>query len=135
MSGTTGIIQSVSEVALWVEDLERSVRFYCDRLGFSIQETDPGRNAFLKSGDFLLVLFNPRDPGTPLANEYLSRKGAPCGAVYHVAFRMDRQQLDSFSDALRQSGIQVKGPVDFATGRRSYFLDDPDEHYIELTDR
>src|SRR5678815_2339401 len=124
-----GLIQSVSEVALWVEDVERAVRFYCDHLGFEELEVDPGRNAFLKSGDFLLVLVNPREPGTALANDYLAWKGAPRGAVYHVAFKVEPGDLDSFGEELWSRGIEVKGPVEFATGRRSYFLDDPDEHY------
>lgn len=29
----------------------------------------------------------------------------------------------------------VSGPVNFPNGRRSCFLEDPDDHYIELTDR
>jgi len=134
MSNRTGLIHSVSEVALWVEDLEKSIEFYRENLGFTVAEIDPGRNAFLKSGDFLLVLFNPSDPGTPLANDYLGRKGSPRGAVYHIAFRVNSQDLDSLGETLRERGLEVKGPVEFATGRRSYFLDDPDEHYIELTD-
>lgn len=129
------MITSVSEVAFWVEDLVTAVAFYRDKLGFEIESIDPGRNAFLKSGDFLLVLFNPKDPGTPLANEYLSRVDVPRGGLYHVAFKVDSVQLDEFSSGIRNSGTAVKGPVEFATGRRSYFFDDPDGHYIELTDR
>lgn len=130
-----GLIQSISELALWVRDLDRAVAFYRDHLGFAVQEIDPGRNAFLRSGDFLLVLFNPADPGTPLANEYLARTGGPRGEVYHIAFRVDPAHLDRFGAELRARGLAVQGPVDFATGRRSYFLEDPDAHYIELTDR
>ena len=89
----------------------------------------------LRSGDFLLVLFNPRQPGTPLADEYLARTGGPRGAVYHAAFRIDRDRLDAHAAALRTRGLDLRGPVDFATGRRSYFLEDPDGHYLELTDR
>jgi hypothetical protein len=77
----------------------------------------------------------PDNPGTALANEYLARTGGPRGDVYHIAFRVDRDGLDGLSAGLRERGLAVRGPVDFATGRRSYFLEDPDEHYIELTDR
>jgi len=135
MDDLRGPILSLSELALWVRDLDRAVAFYRDHLGFTVQEVDPGRNAFLKSGDFLLVLFNPSDPGTALANEYLARTGGPRGEVYHVAFRVDPEYLDDFGAELGAKGLEVKGPVNFATGRRSYFLEDPDEHYIELTDR
>jgi len=135
MSKVTGAIKAISELALWVSDLDRSVAFYRDQLGFAVEEVDPGKNAFLRSGDFLLVLFVPADPGTPLATQYLERTGGPRGAVYHVAFRLDPEHLDDYSAQLGQQGLAVKGPVDFATGRRSYFIEDPDEHYIELTDR
>ena len=135
MGNETPVIHSISELALWVTDLERAVAFYRDRLGFRVEEIDPGRNAFLRSGDFLLVLFVPDDPGTALAREYLARTGGPRGDVYHVAFRMDREGLDGHTARLREQGVEMRGPVDFGTGRRSYFLEDPDEHYIELTDR
>lgn len=130
-----GTIQSISELALWVSDLDRAVAFYVENLGFQVESSDPGRNAFLKSGDFLLVLFVPGDPGTSLARAYLARVGAPRGGIYHVAFRVDSDRLDAASEALREGGLTVSGPIDFPTGRRSYFLEDPDQHYIELTDR
>lgn len=134
MQEQPGFIQSVSEVALWVRDLNAAVAFYTENLGFTVQEIDEGRNAFLKSGDFLLVLFNPEDPGTALGKEYLARTGGPQGAVYHIAFRVAPDSLDRCGEMLRGQGFEVKGPVEFATGRRSYFLEDPDQHYLELTD-
>ena len=135
MDSTEGIVQSISELALWVNDLDRAVAFYRNLLGFSVQEIDPGRNAFLRSGDFLLALFVPTNPGTPLANDYLARTGGPRGDVYHAAFRVDPGRLDGLGEMLREQGEDVKGPVEFATGRRSYFIEDRDQHYIELTDR
>ncbi len=130
------MIQSISELALWVRDLDRAVAFYRDELGFVVESIDPGKNAFLKSeGDFLLVLFVPDDPGTVLAKEYLARTGGPRGDVYHVAFRLPPDALDAFSERLKHRGLEVRGPIAFATGRRSYFVEDPDRHYIELTDR
>jgi catechol 2,3-dioxygenase-like lactoylglutathione lyase family enzyme len=135
MSSEPGPIRSISELALWVSDLERSVAFYRDGLGFIVEDIDPGKNAFLRSGDFLLVLFVPDDPGTQLASEYLARTGGPRGHVYHVAFRLDAERLDDYGTGLSERGIHVRGPVNFGAGRRSYFIEDPDEHYIELTDR
>ena len=131
------LIKSISELALWVEDVERAVAFY-EQLGFAIESVDAGRNAFLRSGDFLLVLFNPQDPGTPLAKDYLAERGGPVnmprGGVYHAAFRVEAAELDGFAESLKEQGVEIKGPVEFPSGRRSYFLEDPDEHYIELTD-
>ena len=130
-----GTIRSISELALWVSDLDKAMTFYIENLGFTVVDHDPGRKAFLRSGDFLLVLFLPEDPGTPLAREYLARVGAPRGSVYHFAFRIEPDGLDAAGETLREKGISVSGPITFGTGRRSYFLEDPDQHYIELTDR
>jgi catechol 2,3-dioxygenase-like lactoylglutathione lyase family enzyme len=135
MNDLRGAITGISELALWVRDLDRSVAFYRDRLGFAVQEVDPGKNAFLRSEDFILALFVPEDPGTPLAREYLARTGEPRGDVYHVGFQVDPERLDDFGRAVREQGGEVRGPIEFATGRRSYFVEDPDEHLIELTDR
>jgi catechol 2,3-dioxygenase-like lactoylglutathione lyase family enzyme len=130
-------IQSISELALWVDDIERAMAFY-QKLGFETESVDANRNAFLRSGDFLLVLFNPQDPGTALANNYVAERGGPGnmprGGVYHAAFRVEPTELDEFAAELQKQGVAVKGPIEFASGRRSYFLEDPDEHYIELTD-
>ena len=128
-------ILGISELALWVKDIDQAVAFYRDILGFSVQEIAPGKNAFLTAGDLLLVLFNPDSPGTPLALEYISRVGKPQGDVYHVAYRIDPAGLDAFAQDVVDKGVEVRGPVEFPSGRRSYFVEDPDRHYIELTDR
>jgi catechol 2,3-dioxygenase-like lactoylglutathione lyase family enzyme len=136
MSLPINTIQSVSELALWVRDVDAAAAFYSETLGFTIREIDSGRNAFLQSGDFLLVLFNPESPGTELADRYLARKGGPIGGgVYHVAFKVNPDQLDRYGETVKAHGVDVMGPVNFGTGRRSYFFEDPDAHYIELTDR
>jgi catechol 2,3-dioxygenase-like lactoylglutathione lyase family enzyme len=136
MNSSSCAITGVSEIAFWVEDLDRAVAFYRDRLGFAVQDFEPGKHAFLRGGgDFLVVLFNRKNPGTTLADDYLARTAGPRGDVYHVAFKVDPASLDQMCRELREGGLQIKGPVEFATGRRSYFFEDPDEHYIELTDR
>lgn len=128
-------IKGVSELALWVQDLNASVQFYRDELGFEEVEIDEGRNAFLRSGDLLLVLFNPENPGTKLSEEYIQKHGKPRGSLYHLGLLIERGEIDEFADELKSSGREVRGPVDFPAGRRSYFVEDPDENTIELTDR
>jgi catechol 2,3-dioxygenase-like lactoylglutathione lyase family enzyme len=128
-------VQGISELALWVSDVERAASFYRDALGFELLDIDPGRNAFLRSGTVLLALFNPTNPGTPLAEAYIARTGGPVGQIYHMGLLVDPEQLDTQSGRLKAEGYDVKGPHIFASGRRSWFLEDPDGHLIELTDR
>jgi catechol 2,3-dioxygenase-like lactoylglutathione lyase family enzyme len=134
MGISQGKIRGISELALWVKDLDRAVEFY-RALGFAVDDVDPGKNAFLRSGDLLLVLFVPESPGTALAEAYIRRTGGPQGDVYHVGFNVATEELDTYAAELGKRGIDVRGPIEFKTGRRSYFVEDPDRHYIELTDR
>ncbi len=132
-----GTVLGVSEVALWVDNLSDATEFYVNKLGFTISdaESDPGHNMFLSSGDLVLALFDRSSPNTKLANEYLARTAGPKGDIYHFALRLHPEALDEAAEQIKISGTEVKGPVEFASRRRSYFLEDLDEHYIELTDR
>lgn len=129
-------VLGISELALWVRDLDAAVAFYTGALGFVLDDVMPGRNAFLHSGDLVLALFAPVAEGNlPLAAEYLAKYDGARGEVYHVGLKVRRDALDAHAGRIRASGVEVKGPVDYASGRRSYFFEDPDQHFIELTDR
>ena len=135
------IIEGVSEVVFWVEDLDKSVEFYCQYLGFRVESLAPGHHAFLQSGtsrsSVVLALFVIRaDNASALARDYLARhEGRWSGRFYHVAFRVDPGILDSQAQWLRSKGIAVSDAVEFPAGQRSYFLEDPEGHYLELTNR
>jgi catechol 2,3-dioxygenase-like lactoylglutathione lyase family enzyme len=129
-------IVGLSELALWVSDLDAATRFYTEQLGFVLDDVMPGRNAFLHSGGLVLALFAPVAEGNlPLASEYLNTNGGARGEVYHVGLKERREELDAQAERIRSSGVEVRGPVDYGSGRRSYFFEDPDRHFIELTDR
>lgn len=138
---TPDIIDGVSEVVLWVEHLDACVDFYCRHLGFHIRSLTPGHHAFLYAGGrrsrVTLALFVLRaDNASALARDYLARHGGtPRGRLYHVAFRVGCEALDAEARALRARGIAVSDAVEFPSGQRSYFLEDPEGHYLELTDR
>ncbi len=135
------IIEGVSEVVFWVESLDRCVEFYCRYLGFRVESIVPGHHAFLHSGarspGVILALFIDRpENDSALARNYLARhEGEPRGRFYHVAFRVDPATLDAQARWVHSKGIAVSDPVTFSSGRRSYFLEDPEGHYLELTDR
>jgi catechol-2,3-dioxygenase len=81
---TTGRIglKRLQHIVLWVSDLERSVRFYCDLLGFEVQRRYPGA-VFLKipgnPDDHHLGLF--AQPGAARPDERVAR-------MYHCAWEV-----------------------------------------------
>ncbi|MGH7320772.1 MAG: VOC family protein [Candidatus Rokuibacteriota bacterium] len=80
---TTGIgLRRLQHLVLWVSDVERSVRFYCDVLGFEVKTRYPNA-AFLKipgsPDDHHLGLFE--QPGVAQPDERVAR-------MYHSAWEV-----------------------------------------------
>jgi catechol-2,3-dioxygenase len=83
MSTTTGIgLKRLQHLVLWVSNVERSVRFYRDVLGFEVKSLSP-RAAFLKipgsPDDHHLGLFE--QTGAPSPDERVAR-------MYHSAWEV-----------------------------------------------
>ena len=99
-------IEGISELALWVSDLDSAVEF-TPRSWASYWMMRCPKNAFLHSGSLVLALFMPVAEGNlPLAAEYLNRYGGACGGVYHIGLKMNREALDDQAERLNESGTQ-----------------------------
>ena len=76
-------LKRLQHLVLWVSNVERSVRFYCDVVGFEVQRRYPNA-AFLKipgtPDDHNLGLFE--QPGVPRPDERVAR-------MYHSAWEVD----------------------------------------------
>jgi catechol 2,3-dioxygenase len=116
----------IGHVHLKVADLERSLRFWRDVLGFEVQEVWSGA-AFLAAGDYhhhigLNVWESAGAPPPPRA----------ATGLYHVAILYpDRAAL---GDALRrvlEAGLTVDGASDHGVSEAIY-LRDPDGNGVEL---
>jgi len=82
-TATSGIgLKRLQHLVLWVSDVERSVRFYCDVLGFEVKTRSP-RAAFLRipgsPDDHHLGLFE--QGGVPGPDERVAR-------MYHSAWEV-----------------------------------------------
>lgn len=75
----TSVISKVSHIGICVSDLERSVRFYCDVLGFTVSSTMPEVRVEGEPSDSLLRL-----RGVKLHAVYLERDGF-CLELLHYA--------------------------------------------------
>jgi catechol-2,3-dioxygenase len=76
-------LKRLQHLVLWVSDVERSVQFYCDVVGFEVQRRYP-HAAFLKipgsADDHHLGLFE--QPGVGLPEEGVAR-------MYHAAWEVE----------------------------------------------
>lgn len=123
---TTGIgLRRLQHLVLWVSDVERSVRFYCDLLGFEVTRRYP-RAAFLKipgtPDDHHLGLFE--QPGVRPPHEGVAR-------MYHSAWEVGAlTDLVTAQRRLVESGALV-GSSDHGTSL-SLYAKDPDGLEFEI---
>ena len=118
---------SVGHVHLRVSDLDRSIAFYRDVLGFELQQSYGAHAAFLSAGGYHHHLG---------LNTWQSRGGLPPEpgrtGLFHVAFMYpDRAALGAAVANVLASGVELTGAADHGVSEAVYF-DDPDRNGIEL---
>ena len=117
----------IGHVHLKVADLERSLRFYCDVLGFQLTQRYGTQAAFVSAGGYHHHIG---------LNTWESLGGSPpppgTTGLYHVAILYPTRR--SLADALARlidAGIRLDGASDHGVSEALY-LRDPDENGVEL---
>jgi lactoylglutathione lyase len=122
-------ISAIAHWALKVSDLERSLGFYRDQLGF-------GEMMRLHKDDGSLWLVYLRVTDTQFVELFPGGEGSigpadTTTAVHHVCLQVE--DLDRTVEALRAAGIALtSGPKMGADGNAQAWIADPDGNRIEL---
>ena len=116
----------IGHVVLKVRDLDRSLAFYRDLLGFRVAAQMSNVMLFLTaSGE------NHHDLGLLRVGDEAPSQLPTSVGLYHVAIRLpDEAELRVARDLLRDRGL-LKGAVDHGVSR-SVYTQDPDGNEIEL---
>ena len=118
-----------------VPDLEASITWYCEMLGFSVVKRTtldhiPAKIAFLKHGDFCVELFEV--PGaSPLPEDRrLPERDLRTHGIKHMTFAVeDTQKVVNF---LKARGVDVAMDVRMVEGTTIAFIRDNSGNLIEL---
>jgi len=117
----------IGHVHLKVADVDRSLEFYRDVLGFEVQQRWGADAAFISAGGYHHHIG---------LNSWESRGASPPApgttGLYHVAIRYPTRA--ALADALRRlvdAGIPLTGASDHGVSVALY-LDDPDRNGVEL---
>ncbi len=126
------------EVHLPVKDLNRSIDFYVEKLGFKLGFGDRG-------GTSALLLYADGDTRWMLGLFQVNTIAHRHPAEYHISFRAAEEDVDQMVNRLREHGIEpvhpptapVQGPmhepiVHGWMPAPAVFFKDPDGHLLEL---
>lgn len=110
-----------------VRDVLRSVAFYTEHLGFTLEHQQPPAFANVSLGPLHLLLSGPGASGSrPMADGRRQESGGWNRVVLRVA------DLPSRIDALRRAGIHFRNDLQVGPGGRQVQIEDPDGNPIEL---
>jgi glyoxylase I family protein len=113
-------VTGIHHVSVNVTDLARSVAFYTDVLGLTVDSSRPG---LAVDGVWLDL---------PTGQVHLIVGDVPAANGQHFAVGV--ADLDDAVAVLRRSGVEVSGPFPIGAGRQA-FVTDPDGNAIELQAR
>jgi catechol 2,3-dioxygenase-like lactoylglutathione lyase family enzyme len=128
-------IKQIAEVALVVQDLERSRRFYTDVLGlgeFHYEALKPGTGVTFHVGNGYIGLWLPGE--WPRMNPHINMNG-DLGGKAHIVFYIDPADADAALENLRRHNVKFWGPRYNQEGEMHIDFEDPDGHMLEYWSR
>ena len=106
-------------------DVDSSVEFYRDRLGFRVEMQNPGKFAALKRDDLTLYL------SAPGAGSGGTAGGNPEPGGWN-RFMLVTDGIDALVERLSNAGAKFRGEISEAGAGRARLLEDPSGNLIEL---
>ena len=123
-------IKQVHHIAIIASDYARSKAFYCDILGFTLQQEvwrearDSWKGDLALNGQYMIELFSFPAPPARVSHP------EACG-LRHLAFAVE--DIDDACLFLQEKGVAYESVrVDPLTGKRFTFFHDPDNLPLEL---
>ena len=135
MKTTAPAVTGILETALYVEDLERSMRFYQELFDFDVLARD-ARFCALKVGERQVLLLFVRGASTePIPVGSQADKIPPHDGTGHLhfAFSIPADTLDPWRARLAENGLPIASTIHWPRTRStSLYFHDPDGHVVEL---
>jgi glyoxylase I family protein len=120
-------IKGVHGIRYQVKDVARSVAFYTQHLGFTLEHQQLPAFASVSLGDAHLLLSGPGASGSrPLPNGQNQEPGGWNRVVLRVS------DLPGYIAALKSAGLRFRNEMEIGPGGRQIQIEDPDGNPIEL---
>jgi catechol 2,3-dioxygenase-like lactoylglutathione lyase family enzyme len=119
-------LDGILEVALYVDDLDRSIRFYQATLGFEVIAASERLVALGVVARQLLLICHRT------ASAHLPQGAHDASGEQHVAFAVPAADLDAWKAKLAELAVPIEEARHWSRGGDSIYFRDPDRHLIEL---
>ena len=114
------------EVAIYVDDIARSVEFYRRVLDFDVVQDGDRLWALSVAGRQVLLVCQRT------ASASLTVSAHHAEGRQHIAFAVAGEDLDAWRERLDTEGVPIEQVRDWPRGGRSVYFRDPDGHLVEL---
>lgn len=125
-------VSRVLETALYVADLDRSLRFYRDVVGLSPMLETPRLVALDAGAGSTLLLFKAGATSDDVTDPGGLIPGHEGTGRLHMAFAVDADHLEIWRARFAELGIPLAGEASWTRGGTSLYIRDPDGHAIEF---
>lgn len=120
-------VKSVHGVRYQVKDVARSVAFYTEHLGFTLEHQQLPAFANVSLGDAKILLSGPGASGSrPMPNGQRQEPGGWNRIVLKVT------NLPEFIAGLKKAGLRFRNEMETGPGGRQIQIEDPDGNPVEL---
>ena len=124
---THAFIKNVHGMRYQVKDVARSVAFYTQHLGFTLEHQQLPAFASVSLGDSHILLSGPGASGSrPLPNGQRQEPGGWNRVVLRVS------DLQACIATLKNAGVRFRNEMEVGPGGRQIQVEDPDGNPIEL---
>ncbi|MFQ5724759.1 MAG: VOC family protein [Terriglobia bacterium] len=122
----------VLEISLYVEDTERSARFYQNVFGFETLVGDERLRALNIAGRQVLLLFKKGASKEPVQMPGGLLPGHDGSGTTHLTFSIPAGELEAWEKWLEENGVKIESKVTWERGGQSVYFRDPDGHLLEV---
>jgi glyoxylase I family protein len=122
-----GMIAGMWGVRYQVKDVNRSVAFYTEQLGFKVDMQRPPAFAQVSVGNLKLILSGPGASGSrPMPDGRHQEPGGWNRVILQV------ENLPARIETLKKSGLKFRNEMEVGPGGKQIQLEDPDGNPLEL---
>jgi len=125
-------VSGLLETALYVDDPQRSAKFYTDLFQFETLFVDERMHVLSVVEKQVLLLFRKGGSSRPTHTPGGIIPPTDGSGNLHLAFAIPSTSLEAWEARLKEKGVAIESRVTWKRGGKSLYFRDPDKHLLEL---